>query len=106
MEKLELSNYKKLEGISIKDDWKIESVTESARLYRIGLQKDGYKPIKWKLQRYPSPDGEYFLETEDSCYPMFDYELNLVGIIFAMEVELEDVYKMRWIRNGNGVVLG
>ena len=35
MEKLELSNYKKLEGISMEDDWKIESVTESARLYRI-----------------------------------------------------------------------
>ena len=106
MEKLELSNYKKLEGISMEDDWKIESVTESARLYRIELQKDGYKPIKWKLQRYPSPDGEYFLETEDSCFPMLEWELNLRGIIFVMENQMEDVYKMRWIRNGNGVVLG
>jgi hypothetical protein len=106
MKKLELDNYKKLEGIGIEDGWEIKSVTESARLYRIELIKDGYIPIKWKLQRYPSPDGEWFLETEDTCYPMYDYELSLGGLLFAMERELEEVSKMRWIRSGNGVILG
>lgn len=106
MGKLEFSNYKKLEGISIHDAWKIESVTESARLYKVDMVKDGHKPIKWKLQRYPSPDGEYFLETEDTCYNMLEWELNLTHILFVMENEMEQVNKMRWIRNGNGVVLG
>ena len=36
----------------------------------------------------------------------FEWELNLRGIIFVMENQMEDVHKMRWIRNGNGVVLG
>lgn len=106
MEKLQLNNYKVLEGIQLKDGWMVKSVTESVRLYKIELIKDGYKPIKWKLQRNPTEDTCYYLEAEDSSYPLCDYEANLSGILFAIESELEDVNKMRWIRSGGGVVLG
>jgi len=101
-----LNNYKKLEGLTLNDGWSIKKVVESKSEYnyKIVLVKDGFKSIKWSLERTPSEDGEYFLFAEDSCYPMLDYELNLNGVVNAIESTMEDIDKMRWIHSGNGII--
>jgi hypothetical protein len=35
---------------------------------------------------------------------MLDYELNLNGVVNAIESTMEDIDKMRWIQAGNGII--